>query len=46
MPSSLQPKVKAAQHAIMNAENKETADLAIDQLQVTYAAKYPKAIDK
>ena len=46
VPSSLQPKVKAAQHAIMNAENKETADLAIDQLQVTYGAKYPKAIDR
>ena len=46
VPSSLQPKVKAALHNIMNAENKEAADLAIDQLQATYGAKYPKAVDK
>jgi transposase-like protein len=45
-PSSLQPKVKAALHNIMNAEDKEAADLAIDELQATYAAKYPKAVDK
>jgi putative transposase len=46
VPSSLQPKVKAALHTIMNAENKEAADLAIDQLEATYATKYPKAVDK
>jgi putative transposase len=46
VPSSLQPKVKAALHSIMNAENKEAADLAIDQLKATYGAKYPKAVDK
>ena len=46
VPSSLQPKVKAALHTIMNAENKEAADLAIDQFETTYAAKYPKAVDK
>jgi transposase-like protein len=46
MPSSLQPKVKAALHTIMNAENKEAADLAIDHFEATYAAKYPKAVDK
>ena len=46
VPSSLQPKVKAVLHAIMNAENKEAADLAIDQFETTYAAKYPKAVDK
>jgi len=46
LPSSLQPKVKAALHTIMNAENKEAADLAIDQFEATYAAKYPKAVDK
>src|SRR5207253_2866618 len=46
VPSSLQPKVKAALHNIMNAEDKEAADLAIDQLQATYGAKYPKAVDK
>jgi transposase-like protein len=46
VPSSLQPKVKAALHAIMNAENKEAADVAIDQFEATYGAKYPKALDK
>ena len=46
VPSSLQPKVKAALHNIMNAENKEAGDLAIDQFQATYGAKYPKAVDK
>src|SRR5215470_960540 len=46
VPSGLQPKVKAALHTIMNAENKEAADLAIDQFDTTYAAKYPKAVDK
>jgi transposase-like protein len=46
VPSSLQPKVKAVLHTIMNAENKEAADLAIDQFETTYAAKYPKAVDK
>ncbi len=30
----------------MNAENKEAADLAIDQFEATYGAKYPKAVDK
>ena len=42
----LQPKVKAALHTIMNAENKGAADLAIDQFEATYGAKYPKAVDK
>ena len=46
VPSSLQPKVKAVLHTIMNAETKEAADLAIDQFETTYAAKYPKAVDK
>ena len=46
MPTSLRPKVKAALHTIMNAENKEAADLALDRFQETYAAKYPKAVDK
>jgi putative transposase len=46
VPSSLQPKVKAALHTIMNAENKESAELAIDQFEATYGAKYPKAVDK
>ena len=46
VPTSLRPKVKAALHNIMNAENKEAADLALDRFQETYAAKYPKAVDK
>jgi putative transposase len=46
VPSSMQPKVKAALHTIMNAENKEAADVAIDEFEATYGAKYPKAVDK
>jgi putative transposase len=46
VPTKLQPKVKAALHTIMNAENKEAADVAIDQFEATYGAKYPKAVDK
>jgi transposase-like protein len=46
VPTSLQPKVKAALHTIMNAEHKEAADLAIDHFEATYGAKYPKAVDK
>src|ERR1700704_2905672 len=30
----------------MHAENKDAADLAIDQFEATYGAKYPKAVDK
>jgi transposase-like protein len=46
VPTSLQPKVKAALHTIMNAENQEAADAAIDQFEATYGAKYPKAVAK
>jgi transposase-like protein len=46
VPSSLRPKVKAALHNIMNAENREAADLAIDDFEANYAAKYAKAVDK
>ena len=46
VPTSLQPKVRAALHTIMNAEHKEAADLAIEQFAATYGAKYPKAVDK
>ena len=46
VPSSLQPKVKTALHSLMNAENKEAADVAIDELQATYGAKYAKSVDK
>jgi len=44
--TSLRPKVKAALHNIMNAEYGEAADLAIDQSDATYDAKYAKAVDK
>jgi transposase-like protein len=30
----------------MNAEDKDAAQLAVDQFQATYAAKYPKAVNK
>ncbi|MBV9577777.1 MAG: IS256 family transposase [Chloroflexi bacterium] len=46
VPNSLRPKVKAALHNIMNAENREAADLAIDEFEATYGAKYAKAVDK
>jgi transposase-like protein len=46
VPTSLQPKIKAALHSIMNAEHKEAADRAIEEFQATYGAKYPKAVDK
>lgn len=38
VPSSLRPKVKAALHNIMNAENREAADLAIDEFGANYGA--------
>jgi hypothetical protein len=46
VPNSLQPKVKAALHTIMNAENKQAPDQTIDQFEIAYGAKYPKATDK
>ena len=46
LPKSLQPKAKAAPHEIMNAENKEAAEVAMDRFQETYGAKYPKATEK
>jgi transposase-like protein len=46
VPTSLQPKLKSALHTSMNAENKDAADLAIDDLEATYRAKYPKATVK
>jgi transposase-like protein len=46
LPKSLQPKAKAALHEIMNAENKEAAEAAVDRFQETYGAKYPKATEK
>src|SRR5499427_1341624 len=46
LPKSLQPKAKAALHEIMNAENKEAAEAAVDRFLETYGAKYPKATEK
>jgi transposase-like protein len=36
VPKSIQPKVKAALHDVMNAEHKEAADLAVDRFVETY----------
>jgi transposase-like protein len=38
--------MKAALHNIMNAENRDAADLAIDQFEASYGAKYAEAVDK
>ncbi len=46
LPKSLQPKAKAALHEILNAENKEAAEAAMDRFQEAYEAKYPKATEK
>jgi transposase-like protein len=46
VPTSLRPKVKAALHNIMNAENRDAADVAIDHFDATYGTKYAKAVDK
>jgi putative transposase len=46
LPKSLQPKAKAALHEIMNAENREAAEAAVDRFQDAYGAKYPKATEK
>jgi putative transposase len=46
LPKSMQPKAKAALHEIMNAENKEAAEMAMDRFQETYGAKYQKATER
>jgi putative transposase len=46
LPKSLQPKAKAALHEIMNAENKEAAETAMDRFHQTYGAKYQKATER
>ena len=46
LPKSIQPKVKAALHDVMNAEHKEAADLAVDRFVENYGSKYPKATGK
>ncbi len=44
LPRRLQPKVKAALHEIMYAENREDAEQAVTDFTATYQAKYPKAV--
>jgi putative transposase len=46
LPKSLQSKANAALHEIMNAENKEAAEAAMDHFHEAYEAKYPKATEK
>ncbi len=46
LPKTLQPKAKASLHEIMNAENREAAEAAVDRFQEIYGAKYPKATEK
>jgi len=44
LPSSMQPKVKAALHDIYLAETRQTAYLAFDNCLERFQAKYPKAM--
>ena len=43
LPKGVQPKAKAALHAIDEAEGREAAEKAFDLFVATYEAKYPKA---
>jgi putative transposase len=45
LPKGVQPKAKAALHAIYEAEGREAAERAFDLFVATYAAKYPKAVE-
>jgi putative transposase len=45
LPKGVQPKAKAALHAIYEAEGREAAEGAFDLFVATYAAKYPKAVE-
>lgn len=45
LPKTLQPKGKAALHAIWMAQTRAQAHGAFDQFITTYAAKYPKATE-
>jgi transposase-like protein len=46
LPQSLQPKAKADLHEIMNAENKEAAETAMDRFHEKYGAKHQKATER
>ena len=45
LPKGVQPKAKAALHAIDEAESREAAEKAFDLFVATYEAKYPKAVE-
>jgi putative transposase len=45
LPKGVQPKAKAALHAISEAEGREAAEKAFDLFVATYEAKYPKAVE-
>jgi putative transposase len=45
LPKGVQPKAKAALHAIYEAEGREAAEKAFDLFVATYEAKYPKAVE-
>ena len=45
LPKGVQPKAKAALHAIYEAETKADAEKAFDLFVATYEAKYPKATE-
>jgi transposase-like protein len=45
LPKGVQPKAKAALHAIYEAEGREAAGRAFDLFVATYGAKYPKAVE-
>jgi putative transposase len=45
LPKGVQPKAKAALHAIWQAETKAEAERAFDLFVATYEAKYPKAVE-
>lgn len=45
LPEGVQPKAKAARHAIYMAETKAEAEKAFDLFVATYEAKYPKAVE-
>jgi putative transposase len=45
LPKGVQPKAKAALHAIYESEGREAAEKAFDLFVTTYEAKYPKAVE-
>ena len=45
LPKGVQPKAKAALHAIDEAEGRGAAEKAFDLFVATYEAKYPKAVE-